>query len=351
MSFYLGGTKIGELYLGGTKIKEAYLGSTLVYSSAPAIVGYLEFVSPDSFSIRKYSASYLWNGVMQYSTDTINWEYWTTPYVDATSALGSDNKHHLYLRGTNNTRLGGASAVSDNKLVITGSNVSCIGNIETLLDYQTVLNGNHPTIGKYAFSYLFNDCTALIKAPNLLAIDLSNSEYCCYYMFYGCTNLVDAPVLAATTMGERVYAFMFFDCSSLKTPPSLPAITLASYCYFHMFDRCTALTTAPKLSATITKTDCYGYMFQNCINLETLPSLPITGTLGTRCGQRMFKGCLKIKISSTQTGEYQTLYRIPPSGEATSGTNSLASMFIDSGGTFTGTPVVNTTYYTSNEVI
>jgi hypothetical protein len=65
----------------------------------------------------------------------------------------------------------------------------------------------------------------------------------------------------------------------------------------------------------------------------------------------MFSNCTNIKISQTQTSEYQTEYRIPTSGTGTDVNNALSNMFAGTGGTFKGTPTINTTYYTSNEVI
>ena len=65
----------------------------------------------------------------------------------------------------------------------------------------------------------------------------------------------------------------------------------------------------------------------------------------------MFKGCTNIKLSETQTGEYQTAYRMPPSGTGTTAANAFKEMFDSTGGTFTGTPVINTTYYTSNNIV
>ena len=65
----------------------------------------------------------------------------------------------------------------------------------------------------------------------------------------------------------------------------------------------------------------------------------------------MFKGCTKIKLSRSQTGEYPTEYRIPTSGTGTIALDALTEMFMDTGGTFTGTPNINTTYYTSNTVV
>ena len=55
-----------------------------------------------------------------------------------------------------------------------------------------------------------------------------------------------------------------------------------------------------------------------------------------------------LKLSSTRTGEYTIAYRIPSSGTGTTATSALANMFTSTGGTFTETPEINTTYYLSN---
>jgi hypothetical protein len=59
----------------------------------------------------------------------------------------------------------------------------------------------------------------------------------------------------------------------------------------------------------------------------------------------MFNGCTGIKLSTTQTAEYSVPYSIPKAGTGTEGNSSLTDMFTGTGGTFTGTPTINTTYY------
>lgn len=59
----------------------------------------------------------------------------------------------------------------------------------------------------------------------------------------------------------------------------------------------------------------------------------------------MFYGCTSIEFSKTQDDEYTQEYRIPTSGTGSTATNALSSMFASTGGTFTGTPSINTTYY------
>ena len=126
--------------------------------------------------------------------------------------------------------------------------------------------------------------------------------------------------------------------------------TMADYCYYAMFRGCTALTTAPELPATTLTSNCYTSMFNGCASLTTVPQLPAT-TLANGCYYYMFHDCIKIGLSRTQTGEYQTAYRIPKSGTGTTATDALGNMFLNTGGTFNGTPEINTTYYTSNTVV
>ena len=328
---------------------------------------YLTFKSPSSFTLKVNDATKHWDGTLEHSTDTSVWTAWdgTTTISSATS--GGNNV--LYLRGTGNTVITGNNI--NYKWVLTGSNIKCIGNIENLLDYRTVESGAHPTMATSCYQYMFNACTSLTKAPNLPATTLANN---CYRgMFQDCTSLTKAPALPATTLANYCYDSMFRGCTSLTQAPTLPATTLANYCYNYMFSGCTALTQAPALPATTLASSCYQFIFRKCTSLTQAPSLPATTlvdycyygmfsgctsltqapalpatTLASNCYQYMFQGCTKIKLSSTRTGEYTQEYRIPSSGTGTTATNALSNMFISTGGTFTGTPEINTTYYLSN---
>ena len=123
---------------------------------------------------------------------------------------------------------------------------------------------------------------------------------------------------------------------------------MSTNCYNSMFYNCTSLTKAPALPATTLATSCYMGMFYNCTSLTQAPALPAT-TLATSCYRSMFDSCSGLKLSSTKTNEYTQEYRIPSSGESMSLTNSLTDMFTSTGGTFTGTPDINTTYYLSSD--
>ena len=126
--------------------------------------------------------------------------------------------------------------------------------------------------------------------------------------------------------------------------------TVNSYCYYYLFYGCDSLTSAPKLPATTLNEYCYRDMFISCTNITTLPKLPAT-TLYSNCYRQMFYWCTKIKLSTTQTWEYQTPYRIPSEWAWTDWTASLSDMFASTWWTFTWTPSINTTYYTSNTVV
>ena len=286
-------------------------------------IPYLTFSSPNSFTLAVNDSTKHWDGTLEYSTDTLAWSIWDGMTTLFSATKGNENI--LYLRGTGNTIITGFSIKDKYRWVLTGSNIKCIGNIETLLNYAMVVAGEHPTMADYCYCDMFHGCTSLTQAPALPATTLAN--YCYQYMFYNCTSLAQAPELSAMTLAESCYCGMFSSCTSLTQAPALPATTLASNCYQDMFEDCTSLTQAPALPAT---------------------------TLTNQCYSSMFYGCTSLKLSATKTGEYTQEYRIPTSGtgKAMSGINitgALSGMFTSTGGTFTGRPNINTTYYLSNK--
>lgn len=334
----------------------------------PSGKSYLTFSSPNIFTLAVGDATKHWDGTLEYFASNKTWTVWDG--TTTLSAVDNDGEYVLYLRGTGNTVITGNS---DNyKWVLTGSDISCSGNIETLLDYATVESGAHSTMASYCYSYMFSSCTSLIQAPALPATTLTNycyrgmfngctsltnapalpatvlKSYCYYSMFQNCTSLTKAPALPATTLAMGCYYSMFSSCTSLAQAPALPATTLAEDCYYNMFRDCTGLTQAPALPATTLTNYCYYYMFANCTSLAQAPALPAT-TLATKSYYRMFSGCTSLKLSSSKTDEYMQEYRIPSSGTGTTATDALTNMFTSTGGTFTGTPEINTTYYLSSD--
>ena len=329
---------------------------------------YLTFSSPNSFTLAVNDATKHWDGTLEYFASNKTWATWDGTIT--LSAVYNDGDYVLYLRGTGNTVITGSR--SNYKWVLTGTDISCIGNIENLLDYETVQSGVYPTMATNCYRNMFSGCTSLTQAPALPATTLANDCYynmfygctsltqapalpattlvdgCYYSMFYGCTSLTQAPALPATTLANYCYSQMFCGCTSLTQAPVLPIITLANQCYDGMFAGCTSLTKAPALPATTLANNCYHFMFLNCTSLTQAPALPAT-TLANQCYNGMFSGCTSLKLSSTQTGEYTQEYRIPTTGTGTTATDALVDMFTSTGGTFTGTPEINTTYYISSD--
>lgn len=365
------------------------------YLTVP-IINYLTFSSAEAFTIGVNDAAKHWDGTLYYSTDTTTWSEW-----DGATAIASaehSGEQRIYMRGVGNSVITGSSN-SNYRWTMTGSNIRCDGNIENLLNHEAVSEGAHPEMGAYCYSSMFFESTALITSPELPATDLS--EYCYYYMFsgtglttppklpattlavscyqgmfYGCTGLTNAPKLPAkemaeycyngmfsstglttapelpaTTLAKQCYAGMFRNCTNLTNAPQLPASVLAQSCYRNMFNGCSNLTLAPSLPATTLAEDCYYWMFRECTRLATIPTLPAT-TLAKNCYRLMFMECTSIKLSATKTGDYQNEYRVPNNGTGTvSDEDDVYNMFGNTGGTFTGTPTINTTYYTSNAVV
>ena len=202
------------------------------------------------------------------------------------SSAANGGFEKLYLRGVGNTKVGGNSP--QYRWVINGF-AHCCGNLDNLLDYSASVS-----MAQYAFGHLF-------------------------YQAQG----VD------------------FDCS-------LPSLVAPDGAYYAMF-RGSSITCPPKIMATTMGVSCCETMFRDCIALICLPAISAS-SLSLYSLVETFRGCTKIKLSTTQSDEYINEFRIPITGTG-SDNNSLNSMFTGTGGSFAGTPTINTTYYTSNTVV
>ena len=112
----------------------------------------------------------------------------------------------------------------------------------------------YESVMKFAFYYLFKDCTSLTKAPRLPATTLASS--CYYSMFQGCTSLTKAPYLPATSLAETCYKAMFEGCTSLTETPNLSATRLGIRCFWQMFSGCSSLNEVRcKIPSSYSNTD------------------------------------------------------------------------------------------------
>ena len=183
---------------------------------------------------------------------------------------------------------------------------------------------------------IFSECTALIEAPELPAIDslestfsdckslmsppeIPSSVYVLHSTFSGCTSLVTTPIIPNNCDCSSTFAgcsslvrmsneqlrlcnanHMFKDCASLRTINS--SITLVpnpktgnyySDAFRGMFSGCTLLTTAPNLIIEYMPNLCCYEMFKDCTSLTTAPDLTVT-KLKPYCYQSMFQNCTSL---------------------------------------------------------
>ena len=249
---------------------------------------------------------------IEYKLNGGKWASITSTTTGAKITVNTGDK--IQFRGSNTSY--GTSASSYNTFGNSTAEFKVEGNIMSLIN-----STNFATLtalqNKYTFNGLFNGCTGLTSAENLVLPATTLAEGCyysmftncaklttapkelpsdtlttsCYaQMFWNCTSLTKVPKLPATTLATNCYSSMFAGCKSLITVPELPATTLATNCYYNMFKNCTSITTAPALPATTLANSCYRDMFYNCTSLTTATELPAT-TLTYQCYNSMFQGC------------------------------------------------------------
>ena len=348
-------------YVNGTKI-------TGTGSGGSAITQYLTFTATSansSVKIAQTGTSYgTWT--FKYSTDNTTWSDYTVGTSITLSAIGD----YVSFAGIDNYNT--YQTTSDYKVFNTTGGVRVSGKLagfygqsgdfagpyaycqlfynNTKITSITSLVAPSCIIRTYALYGLFRGCTG-ISEP-LVSLSATRVESYGYaYMYYGCTGLTSNTQLPATTLGSYAYAYMYRGCTSLGTTvTSLPAMSLVSYVYAYMYYGCSNLVTHCSLPATTLSTACYQYMFYNCDKLTTIASLPAT-TMAQYCYRYMYQGSALIKVSATQTGEYQNAWRIPASGTGTTATDFAKSMLDSTGGTYKSNPVLGTTYYTANTVV
>ncbi len=343
MSIKIGSNDISKIYLGSTEIEKIYQGSTVIYSggSEPTPPSYdtqyLTFRALESGTFKFSGTTPTTANTLQYSVDsgatwntlafntdsptvqsggTIMWKasglatdtnngtlkFISTGRFEAegnvmslisgdtfTSAttIPSNNYFHWLFNGCS-----GLTSAENMVLPATTLAVGCYSQMfQGCTSLTTPPQLPATTLANSCYSYMFNGCTSLATAPELPATTLA--DWCYSGMFQGCTNLTTAPQLPATTLTNSCYQNMFYACTSLTTAPELPATTLADYCYYSMFENCSSLTTAPQLPATTLAECCYQGMFENCSSLTTAPQLPAT-TLADYCYYSMFDSCTSL---------------------------------------------------------
>lgn len=349
--------EIVRVYKNGVQIRP---------ETVPPVTPLLCFTSEEIWSSVALASPWTSSISLEISYDGDTWSDYNFGTTISLSAIGDK----VYMRNKSST----PTAFSNFNFVyryIMAGKISASWDINYLLcKYST-----SSLVWDGCFNNLFSNCTALTTMPSLLATNLTYGCYslmfdwctsltsvqqqlpattlasACYQtMFRGCTSLTTAPQLPATVLADGCYFWMFDWCTSLATAPQLPATTLAWMCYDNMFMGCVSLVTPPSLPATSLSSSCYSWMFSWCTWLEIIPSLPAE-MLSSFCYANMFSWCTSIKLSETPDIDYQNEYRIPTEWMWIETQSSLENMFSYTWWTFTGTPNINQTYYTSNQVI
>ena len=348
MATKLGSKSIVKKMFGTKEVLKEVFDGVVVYTNTPPTYPYVTFSSPNTFTIAQAGSTKTWDGILYYSIDAQNWYTW-----DGTTTLNSSSTgdtKYLYMRGTNNSYITGNT--TNRYWVVTGSNVTVSGDIENLLDYQDVENGVHPYAGDYTFAYwLFNN-QSIVDCSNLILSCPTVPERGYFNMFNSCGDMLYGPsIISATTIGQNGCNSMFTNCFSMIIGPEELSINgLNSSGFSSMFGSCSALVSPPRIQVEHAADQSMVSMFSNCSSLEDLPKLYFGTFVGSDCCRRMFNNCTKIKISTTQTGEYQNAYLLP-TGQTTTGTTPYRQIFNGTGGTYTGDGTAGTTYYTSNDIV
>lgn len=310
----------GKLYLGSTEVDKMYLGDTCVYDknnynyTVDYSTKYLTFDILTNGYIGwcvKGSGNAYVDGyqTIQYSK---NGGTWTTLNPSSDSYLPGDNvaviqvsagdkvrfKHYTGVThyGCEYTGGGGyswdtyqhsyhsfgASFGSGSLLNLTGATFNVSGNIMSLL---------------------YDDFASQTSFPSWSTANFTSNSTHLMGLFQGCTGLISAEnlVLPATTVSRGCYADMFYGCTNMtKTPKELPG-DINYYSYDYMFNGCTSLTQSPVIRATALtygsgftpstsihySDNYYGgcrMMFQGCSSLNNITCLTTTYDYDTFSG-------------------------------------------------------------------
>ena len=187
------------------------IGSRLFNTSDKITERYLTFSSPDTFTLTSGTTHKTWDGILEYSTDTINWIEWNGTTI---SSSQNGTTKYLYLRGIKNTTI---TSIAHYNFEFSGTNISCTGYIENLIDY-TELYIQNISYGD-GLSGLFGGVEV---KPNYA--------------------LITPPQFYASSVCSYAYGTMFRYCKNLSVLPYLPAKKLTQSCYQWMFQGCTQLS-------------------------------------------------------------------------------------------------------------
>ena len=373
---FLDGEKAKDICYGGETVSTIWSDGACIYRrvkaepvAGPYFSVKMNARKPTSSSNKLYfwidfDESRKWDGALEYSFDRENWTA-----VEKTSDIGFKldfddcpkdeiyiEKIILYLRGTGNTRLGGARITTRGEIYAYPYNpeFTCKGNIEVLLDYKTVEAGRHPPMGVEAFKNLLSGSSQLTGA-SLQFPDVVTEG--CYEGLFAGSRILWPCVMKAKKLAPRCYKNMYhqvvggsFGRNLSGETIGLSATEFAESCYEGMLG-----TVIKKRSGgSFFTTYVWDYRYEGV--LYAIPA----GDYPENCFRNMYWKCLYLRETP---GEYNGInhtkpFRIPYTGVGTGPESATAGMFsggaeeleeLDAG--YVYSPKLNTTYYVPKDVL
>ena len=109
-----------------------------------------------------------------------------------------------------------SKAAFNNHFYISSGSANVMGNVCSILDkdnYDTMTR-----LGRYALQGLFQGCTGLIDASQMVmkAGNVSANANCCGHMFEGCSDLTKGAEFFLTSVGNWSMEYVYRYCSSLS---------------------------------------------------------------------------------------------------------------------------------------
>ena len=211
--------------LGSVDVNSIYLGTQLVYS------GGSEPPTPIDYENEYLTFVALESGTFKFSGNSINYSLdsgttWTQLASNTDSPSVSQGQKIMWkLSGVTPAPYSSIGSFSS-----TG-NFTVEGNIMSLV-YGDNFSGQ-TTIPSGMFYAIFNGCTTLTSAENLVLPSTTLSDYCYMAMFMGCTSLTSAPILSATTLAEGCCWSMFEGCTALSNITCLATNISATQCTYN----------------------------------------------------------------------------------------------------------------------
>lgn len=266
------------------------------------------------------------NRFMESVDDGETWFPVTEESYQVESQLSEETgKYTILLAGINNTSIFGTEIFfgrfDNGNPVIDNLEINVSGNLASLG------NCNDLTVLQEAREFFWANSIQLKSVESLII----PARVSCANTFCGCTSLISTPILDFTGMD------------------SVPWNGFGQF--FDMFASCTSLTTCSIEFPPIYYSDhACQQMFYGCTSLTTLPRIEVSGA-DAGAFDSMFENCSSIRLAESQDSTYSTAYTITGTPGSSVSSSAFTDMFKNTGGTFTGTPVFGTTYYTSNTVV